>query len=117
MKNDEALWDMMSPGYFDVPSSIQNGRPVSGEDGDFIYSSGYFPLRSGQIERFSIGLLFGIDQNDLNRNLITVKDIYDNEYNFPTAPLKPTVQATAGDGYVRLYWNRLSEESIDPVLN
>ena len=117
MRNDEELWDMMAPGYFDVPSSIQNGKPTSGEDGDFIYSSGYFPLRAGQVERFSIGLLYGTDQNDLLRNLVTVKDIYDNEYNFPTAPLKPTVSATAGDGYVRLYWNRLSEESIDPVLN
>ncbi|MCF7885791.1 MAG: hypothetical protein K9M80_04775 [Candidatus Marinimicrobia bacterium] len=117
MKNDEELWKMMAPGYFDVPSSIQNGQPVGGEDGDFIYSSGYFPLRAGQTERFSIGLLYGNDKADLNRNLITVKDIYDNEYSFPTAPLKPTVQAVAGDGYVRLYWNRLAEESIDPVLN
>jgi len=117
MRNDEELWDMMAPGYFDVPSSIQNGVPIGGEDGDFIYSSGYFPLRAGQTERFSIGLLFGIDQNDLLRNLNTVKDIYDNEYNFPTAPLKPIVKATSGDGYVTLYWNRLSEESIDPVLN
>lgn len=117
MKNDEELWRMMAPGFFDVPSSIQNGQPVGGEDGDFIYSSGYFPLRAGQTERFSIGLLYGNDKDDLNRNLITVKDIYDNEYNFPTAPLKPTVNAVAGDGYVRLYWNRLAEESIDPVLN
>ncbi len=117
MRNDEELWEMMAPGYFDVPSSIQNGRPIAGEDGDFIYSSGYFPLRAGQTERFSIGLLYGIDQNDLLRNLNTVKDIYDNEYNFPTAPLKPIVKATAGDGYVELYWNRLAEESIDPVLN
>ncbi len=117
MRNDEELWEMMAPGYFDVPSSIQDGKPIGGEDGDFIYSSGYFPLQAGQTERFSIGLLYGTDQNDLLRNLNTVKDIYDNEYNFPTAPLKPIVKATAGDGYVQLYWNRLAEESIDPVLN
>lgn len=117
MKNDEELWNMMAPGYFDVPSSIQNGQPTGGEDGDFIYSSGYFPLLAGQTERFSIGLLYGTDKSDLLKNLETVNDIYDNDYSFPSAPLKPTVTATAGDGYVTLYWNRLSEESIDPVLN
>ncbi|MCF7825876.1 MAG: hypothetical protein K9N29_04435 [Candidatus Marinimicrobia bacterium] len=116
MHNDEALWDMMEPGYFDVPASIQNGRPVSGEDGDFVYSSGYFPLRAGQTERFSIGLLYGEDQADLIKNLTTVKNIYDSDYRFPTAPLKPTVSAVAGDGYVTLYWDRRAEGSIDPVL-
>jgi|FLOH01.1.fsa_nt_gi hypothetical protein len=116
MKNDEELWDMMAPGYFDVPASIQNGIPVSGEDGDFVYSSGYFPLRSGQTERFSVGLIYGDDHSDLLRNLETVKDIYDSDYRFPTAPLKPTLSAVPGDGKVTLYWDRRSEESIDPVL-
>lgn len=116
LHNDEALWDMMEPGYFDVPASIQNGQPVAGEDGDFVYSSGYFPLRAGQTERFSIGLLYGEDQADLIKNLTTVKNIYDSDYRFPTAPLKPTVSAVAGDGSVTLYWDRRAEESIDPVL-
>jgi len=116
MHNDEVLWDMMEPGFFDVPASIQNGQPVSGEDGDFVYSSGYFPLQAGQTERFSIGLLYGEDQTDLLKNLGTVKDIYDSDYRFPTAPLKPTLSAVAGDGYVTLYWDRRAEESIDPVL-
>ena len=116
MHNDEALWDMMEPGYFDVPASIQNGVPVAGEDGDFVYSSGYFPLRAGQTERFSIGLLYGEDQSDLLKNLTTVKNIYDSDYRFPTAPLKPQVSAVAGDGSVTLYWDRRAEESVDPVL-
>ncbi len=116
MHNDEALWDMMEPGYFDVPASIQNGQPIAGEDGDFVYSSGYFPLQAGQTERFSIGLLYGEDQPDLLKNLSTVKNIYDSDYRFPTAPLKPTVSAVAGDGSVTLYWDRRAEESIDPVL-
>jgi hypothetical protein len=116
MKNDEALWEMMAPGYFDVPSSIQDGRPVGGEDGDFVFSSGYFPLRAGQTERFSIALLYGHDLPHMYRNLKTVKDIYDSDYRFPTPPLKPNVWAVAGDGYVRLYWDRRAEASIDPVL-
>lgn len=116
MKNDEILWDMMAPGFFDVPESIQDGEPVSGEDGDFIYSSGYFPLLAGQTERFSIGLLYGEDISDLLKNLETVQDIYDSDYRFPSAPLKPSLTAVPGDGQVTLYWDRRAEESIDPVL-
>ncbi len=116
MKNDEVLWDMMAPGFFDVPESIKDGVPQSGEDGDFIYSSGYFPLQAGQTERFSIGLLYGEDITDLLKNLETVKDIYDSDYRFPSAPLKPTLGAVPGDGEVTLYWDRRAEESIDPVL-
>ncbi|MCK5521489.1 MAG: hypothetical protein KAI81_10275, partial [Candidatus Marinimicrobia bacterium] len=118
MNNDEVLWEMMRPGYFDIPSSVQNdiGKPETGEDGDFLYSSGYFPLRAGQTERFSIALLYGEDLQDMYRNLSTVKEIYDSDYRFPTPPLKPTLSAVAGDGFVRLYWDRKAESSIDPVL-
>ena len=35
MKHDEQLWEKMKPGFFDTPSSIQNGEPIAGEDGDF----------------------------------------------------------------------------------
>ena len=42
MSDDEELWNKLSPGFFDVPESIVNGEPTSGEDGDFIFGSGYF---------------------------------------------------------------------------
>ena len=56
MGNKELMWSYLAPGFFDVPSTIQNGRPVAGEDGDFIYGSGYFPLLSKKTERFSLAL-------------------------------------------------------------
>lgn len=115
MADDELLWDWLKPGYFDVPSSIQNGKPISGEDGDFIYGSGYFPLRAGDTQRFSLALVYGHDMTDLLKNRATVQDIYDSDYRFPQPPEKPTVTAVAGDGKVTLYWDRVAEESIDPV--
>ena len=66
MSDDEELWNKLSPGFFDVPESIVNGEPTSGEDGDFIFGSGYFPLRPGQTERFSIALVYGEDKSDLD---------------------------------------------------
>jgi hypothetical protein len=122
--DDEGLWAQLAPGYFDVPTSIVNNRPERGEDGDFIYGSGYFPLLAGTTERFSLALVYGggkggslqDDINDLLKNKRTVQKIYDANYQFPTPPDKPTLVAVPGDKQVTLYWDRVAEASIDPVL-
>ena len=121
IRDDESLWKRMEPGFFDVPSSIVNGRPIQGEDGDFIFSSGFFPLPAGQTRNFSLALVYGegggaqLALNDLLKNLETVQKIYNSNYQFPQAPLKPIVQAFADDGQVTLYWDDRAETSIDPV--
>jgi len=122
--DDESLWGNLAPGFFDVPPSIVNNRPQAGEDGDFIYGSGYFPLLAGRTERFSLALVFGggkggsvdADLVDLLKNKQTVQKIYDANYKFPKAPDRPTLTAVAGDRKVTLYWDRKSEESVDEVL-
>ena len=114
-KSDEALWDKLSPGLFDTPSSISNGEPIGGEDGDFMYGSGFFPLRAGQTEYFSIALVYGDDKEDLLRNKKTVQNIYDNDYRFPPPPQKPTLTTIAGDNMVTLYWDFVAEKSVDPI--
>lgn len=109
MRDDPGLWTRMAPGRFDV-------TPDQPEDGDFIYGSGYFPLRPGQTERFSMALLFGEDLQDITDNKITVQQIYDENYNFARPPEKPTLWAVPGDGKVTLYWDgRASEASFEPV--
>jgi hypothetical protein len=122
--DDESLWTDLAPGYFDVPTSIVNNKPERGEDGDFIYGSGYFPLLAGTTERFSLALVYGggkgggvaDDIADLLKNKKTVQKIYDANYQFPTPPDKPTLVAVPGDHKVTLYWDRVAEASIDPVL-
>ena len=116
MSDDEELWNKLSPGFFDVPESIVDGEPTSGEDGDFIFGSGYFPLRPGQTERFSIALVYGEDKTDLDRNKEIVQEIYDNDYQFPPPPSKPELTVVAGDSKVNLYWDRVAETTMDPVL-
>jgi len=121
IRDDENLWQRLNPGFFDVPSSIVNGKPTQGEDGDFIFGSGYFPLPAGQTERFSLALVFGegggrrLELDDLLKNLETVQKIFNSNYQFPQAPSKPTVQAFVDDRKVTLYWDRKAEDSIDPV--
>jgi hypothetical protein len=122
--DDEELWKNLAPGFFDVPTSIVNNRPERGEDGDFIYGSGYFPLLAGTTERFSLALVYGggkgggvqDDIDDLLKNKRTVQKIYDANYQFPTPPDKPTLVAVAGDRQVTLYWDRVAEATVDPVL-
>lgn len=110
MNGDENLWDELSPSI-DIATDIET-NPV---DGDFIYGAGFFPMQAKQTERFSVGLVFGEDFDDILNNKITIQQIYDNNYNFAKPPDKPLVRAVPGDGRVTLYWNDVPEFSYDPV--
>ncbi|GAB4364183.1 MAG: hypothetical protein Kow0042_02570 [Calditrichia bacterium] len=120
LSDENDMWERMSPGFFQVPNSIQNNRPVSGEDGDFVYGSGYFPLLPGQTERLSLALIYAFESplvsDEMIKKLETVRQIYDSDYRFPVAPQKPTLRAVAGNKQVTLYWDRAAEFSFDPVL-
>ncbi len=107
MSNDSLLWDRMNPGRFDV-------IPPTPQDGDFIYASGYFPLLSQKIERFSEALLFGEDLKDIQNNQKIVQQIYNSGYKFPQPPRKPKITITQDDGNVVIYWdNGPTERSKD----
>lgn len=116
MSDDFDMWRRMKPGFFQVPRSIVNNVAIRGEDGDFIYGSGYFPLLAGKTERFSLALAFGMDFPAVLKTKQIAQTIYNANYNFPKPPEKPTVTAVAGDGKVTLYWDRVAEESVDPTL-
>ncbi|MBU2493164.1 MAG: hypothetical protein KJ571_11115 [Bacteroidetes bacterium] len=106
---DSLVWNRMTPGRFDI-------IPPTPQDGDFIYSSGYFPLFSETTERFSVALLFGEDSRDINNNKDIVQKIYNSGYVFPQAPRKPKITITQEDGNVVLYWDgERSENSRDFV--
>ena len=107
MNDDNRLWEEMLPGYFN--------NAVSNTDADFLFSSGYFPLKKDLTERFSISLLFGDNLPDLVRNKQTVQTIYNQNYNFAKAPDLPTIKAYAGDGYVTIYWDDVAEFSVDRI--
>lgn len=105
LRDDEQIWGFMQPGYFN--------STASNVDGDFIYGSGYFPLKPGETERISVAILFGRTINDLVRTKQTVQKIYNENYNFAKAPVLPTLRAVAGDNEVTLYWDDKPELSRD----
>lgn len=106
--DDQQVWNWMRPGYFD-----ENERQP--QDGDFIYSTGYFPLAAGQVERISQALLFGNSLNEVFNTKRTVQEIYNNDYNFAKTPNLPKVWAVAGDRKVTLYWDDAAEKSFDRI--
>lgn len=107
--NDEQMWEFSRPGYLDSSS------PTVG-DYDYVCSSGFFPINSGQKQFFSVALVFGWDERDILRNKDVIQKIYNANYNFAQAPNKPNVRAVAGDHQVTLYWDDKAEESFDRFL-
>ena len=68
---------------------------------------------TGQTERFSMALIFGMDTDDLFRRKRTVQQIYNASYHFAKPPDKPMVKAVTGDGRVTLYWDSRAEQTYD----
>ncbi len=69
--------------------------------------------QTGETERFSMALIFGMNTDDLFRRKRTVQQIYNANYRFAKPPDKPTVKAIAGDGRVTLYWDSRAELTFD----
>jgi hypothetical protein len=106
--NDNSIWEKISYSHF-------VDQPLSGNVA-FLFGSGPFILPSGSSERFSIGLVFGSDLPDIQRNKSVAQNIYNNNYNFARPPDKPKVTAVAGDKQVTLYWDDSAENSFDSFL-
>lgn len=122
LNNDERNWGMLSaqPPPIDAP-------PVTGVNLTNFFSSYLFHLngrntysaqtgqfqQTGETERFSMALIFGLNVDDLFRRKRTVQQIYNASYRFAKPPDKPTVKAIAGDHRVTLYWDDRAEKTFD----
>ena len=124
LQNDEENWKLFSRTLLPIADLVLEG----GRNLGMFFSSGKFPLKAGQTERFSMALLFSVkdfidvlDQNQiLNSSMArkkeTVQQIYNADYQFAKPPDKPVLRAVPGDGRVVLQWDALAEESFDPFL-
>lgn len=121
LDNDEENWTVLSglpephgqslvgvnlANYFSCYLFSMNGRNT--------YSAATGTIQeTGETERFSMGLIFGIDQDDLFRRKRTVQQIYNANYRFAKPPDKPIIKAVPGDGKVTLYWDDRAEKTFD----
>ncbi len=68
---------------------------------------------TGETQRFSMSMIFGIDKDDLFRRKKTVQQIYNASYRFAKPPEKPIVKVIPGDKKVILYWDDRAEKTFD----
>lgn len=68
---------------------------------------------TGETERFSMALIFGINTDDIFRRKKTVQQIYNANYRFAKPPEKPLVTTVTGDHKVTLYWDDRAENTFD----
>ncbi len=122
--NDEQNWrELFTKLQPPEDAYLEGGRNLC-----MFFSSGPFPMKAGQTERFSMALIFAnkdfpdaptnseFHNSSLARKKETVQQIYNADYRFATPPYKPILNAVASDGQVILYWDNSSESSYDPFL-
>ncbi|MCH8011428.1 MAG: hypothetical protein IIA61_05700 [Candidatus Marinimicrobia bacterium] len=115
LDNDEENWGALSALPTPVPQELigvnlanffscylfqLNGRNTYGQE-------------TGETERFSMALIFGIDKDDIFRRKRTVQQIYNANYRFAKPPDKPIIKAIPGDRRVTLYWDDRAEKTWD----
>jgi hypothetical protein len=121
LDNDEENWTVLSGlpaphGQSLVGVNLANyfSSYLFSMEGRNTYSASTGMLQeTGETERFSMGLIFGIDRDDLFRRKRTVQQIYNANYRFAKPPDKPIVKAVTGDGRVTLYWDDRAEFTFD----
>lgn len=121
LTDDAGNYDLYAKALPPIDDIVLGG----GRNLGMFFSSGPFPLKAGQTERFSMALIFAekdftdpteISNSSLARKKETVQQIYNADYRFARPPDKPELTATPGDGQVTLIWDDSSERSFDPFL-
>lgn len=107
ISDDEGLWQGYTPGYLNDYAQFS--------DTDLMLGSGYFPLAVDNIERFSLGILFGDSFEDMFTNSDFALKTYEENYNFAKAPTIPILELIPGDNQVTLIWDDVAEYSDDPI--
>jgi hypothetical protein len=115
LQNDEENWQILSALPAPHGQILENVNLANSFSSYLFHLNGRntYGQETGETERFSMALIFGIDTDDLFRRKRTVQQIYNANYNFAKPPDKPLIKAIAGDGRVTLYWDDRSEKTFD----
>lgn len=114
IKNDKSIWNRLRP-YTEIGEENAFTDIQQNADNIFLYGSGYFPLKAGDTQRFSIALLLGASEYDLFNTAEVVQRIYNSGYRFAKPPEKPILTAVPGNAKVTLFWDDSAERSWDPA--
>ncbi|QXD14029.1 hypothetical protein GQ464_011225 [Rhodocaloribacter litoris] len=111
LRDDTWMWARIRESQFALG---QEPRQLVANVEPFLnFSSGPVELGPNETDFFSLGWIFGEDEQDFFKNRQTVQQIYNADYRFAQPPIMPTLKAEAGDGYVVLSWDTLALASFD----
>lgn len=85
-----------------------------GPDVTIVASSGPYTLQPGESLPFTFASVHGSSRADLVNNAKLTQILFNNDYNAPSGPPIPHVEAVPGDGMVTLYWDDTAEKGIYP---
>ena len=88
------------------------GPEHTNSDGEIIPALNVAP---GESVVFTFADFLGINEADLLRNAKVFQSLYNNNCSSPKPPEKPLVRAQQDNQKIVLFWDKRSEQSIDPV--
>jgi hypothetical protein len=103
------------PGKYEYINTQQFDQSLPPTDQYYIQCTRGIDLQSGKTVRVVFALIAGYDEVDLKEKASMAQTVYENHFIGPEPPQPPALTATPGDGLVRLLWNNVAENSIDPL--
>ena len=97
--------------HYDDPSIIAS----TGADIYGTISSGPYDLSTTDTLTYVIGLIAGVDENDLHKNLQVAKIIYADDFVTPKPPKPPALSGIAGHNRITLYWTNELQAEVDEL--
>ncbi len=101
--------------HFDDFSLTEEGKSPGPTNWTLFADSGPFTLKPGESMTSTLAVAAGNDLEDLQGNLAIAQQLYLNKFLGPSTPPSPELHGVAGDGKVTLYWDNISEKSVDLV--
>ena len=104
MSDQNDMWKRLTA----FPKGSPSSDSLKGEDGDYIYGSGIFPLNSGQTKRVVTALAFGNNKQDVLSKVQLAQALWNNNFNInnifdEVSFVEPVVHKTLS-GTEKLQW-------------
>jgi hypothetical protein len=78
--DDEALWQMLIPGSYVIPSIFTDTlSPKGGADCDYTFGSDYFSLAAGETKRFVTLLAYGHSENEILQKTLNAQAFWNSQ--------------------------------------
>jgi len=103
--DDEELWSRMRPGYFELSDSYSDGHLLNGEDGDYLFGSGYFHLNPDEQQKVLLGLVFADTPEEMQMKIQALNAMNFNIQAEPNLILTAPESGEYSGNFLDISWN------------